>query len=176
MSQSRFAAGQTLLLEKLRNTKGSSFKMSNMKPISELSPSRQKARLTIFRKRRQKFNLLNGLFNLTVIKDNGVSTVTDANGINYQIHKFFYVGVPAGAKNCEEEGISGFQPFNETIFMNNKKAEVAVSRRLELAKRLADKRANGKKTVRVSIDYAKKEVNGKVYRDVDALRSRDKQN
>lgn len=144
-----------------------------MKPMSELSPSRQKARLTIFKKRRQKFNLVNGLFNVDVVKDMGTSTVIDKDGVAHPVHKFFYAGAPAGAKNVEEEGITGFVPFNETIFTENKNAQKAVDKRLAMIDLLKQKRKNNKKTVRASIDYKIVNLNGKTYRNIDGLRLRE---
>ena len=149
-----------------------------MKAYSELTTKGQKARLTRFANQRKKYNEVNGLFNLSVVVDDGESTVTDKQGVQYRVHKFFYVGAPAGAKNCEEQGIEGFVPFNETIFMTNKDGQEttgqkAVDKRIALLGKLTQKRANGKKTVRASIDYKITNLNGKVYRDVDNLRDRE---
>ena len=140
--------------------------MTAKKNFNELTPAGQKARLAKYAEQRAQYGLLNGLFRITTVSDHGEAMVTNPkDGTKHKVRRFGYRVVTAGAKHNEEGLADGtWMWFNEMINVTDKSQQVIDAR---LA--IADKLANGAKSVLVSIDYKKKVRGNNTYRDVNSL-------
>ena len=143
--------------------------MANVKSFSELTAAGKKARLEKYAKQRAQYGLSHGLFRVTGVSDHGEKMVNDRKGNGtHKVHSFGYRIVTAGQKNNEEGLADGtFFWMNEMINVTPKSQKV-IDARFDIANKLA----NGAKSVLVSIDYKKTVKNGTTYRDINSMYER----